>query len=154
MGMEVFALFKRKSGRRRREEIIDVAGRFISMSVTVARHAMHQGDNATGLLGFTYGVVDALCQRAGLDPAVTIRVLRDYLSVVYDGNQTRIQDTLKLIPQISTGARWAHSLDVGGQAVLQFLAADSRDLSQCFRLSRMLSNEDEKIATSTARFSA
>jgi hypothetical protein len=138
MGMEAFGLFKRKSSNKQCEEIIGVAGKFISMSVTLAGQAIYQADNATGVLGFTYGVVDALCQRAGLNPAVTIEVLKRYLSVVYEGDETRIQNTLKLIPQISTGPRWAHSLDVGGQAVLQFLAKDGQDLSQCLRLSRML----------------
>src|ERR1700674_5355711 len=103
MGMEVFSLFTRKSGSKQREEIIDVAGRFISMSVTLAGHAIYRGDNATGILGFTYGVVDALCQRAALNPAMTIEVLKRYFSVVYEGDETRVQNTLNLMPQISTG---------------------------------------------------
>jgi len=129
--------FSEKS--RRLDEIASIAGEFIAMSRSIAGELIDRDDNATGYLGFSCGVVDAMSHQAGLDVQDTKEVLNRYLSLVFNDDDQKVKNTLAVIAQIPGDASWSHSIEVGGHAALQFLASKSAFPSvACFALSKML----------------
>jgi hypothetical protein len=117
--MSIFNIFSRNS--KRLDEIANIAGEFIAMSRSMAGDLVDQGDNATGFLGFSCGVIDAMSYQAGLDVSDTKEVLKRYLSRVFNGDARKVADTLALVAQIPSSEDWSHSIEVGGRAALQFL---------------------------------
>ncbi|MFH5255903.1 hypothetical protein ACGTRS_32190, partial [Burkholderia semiarida] len=49
------------------DDFASIAGQFITISCLIAGDLIDQGNNATGLLGFSYGGIDAMSHQAGLD---------------------------------------------------------------------------------------
>lgn len=136
-------MFSRNS--KRMDEIANIAGEFIAMSRSIAGDLVDQGDNATGFLGFSCGVIDAMSYQAGLDVSDTQEVLKRYFSRVFNGDVQKVADTLVLVAQIPSSDDWSHSIEAGGRAAIQFLQSKDGYPPYAFTaLGKMLSKAKPK----------
>ena len=119
----VFSLFNRAP--RKIDEVVKVAEDFIAPCIAMAGDELIRvADNATGVLGFSYGVIEAMAHRANLSNDDSFEALRRYLSKVFGGDAAQVEKALSAIRDIPKDPKWARSIELGGQTALSFLAGE------------------------------
>lgn len=121
-------------------EIANVAGGFIQLSQTIAGSLIDEEDNATAFMSFSYGVVDAMCQRTGLDKADSYEVLRTFLLNTFRGNEDKVENALAVIALLTSDEQWLVPMKAGGSAALQFLQSttEGERFAACLALRKTL----------------
>ncbi len=122
---------------RRLDEIVEAATEFLGAQRAEATDLVDREDNAVGVLGFSYGVIDAMCLQAGLGIRETDEAFKRYLQqlLAHEGD---VEKTLRLIPRISVDGIWRHSIGTGASAGLVFLQNRISTLPPQFSLRNML----------------
>src|SRR5689334_11807409 len=122
---------------RRVDEIVEVATELLRAQQAEAVDLVRLNDNTLGVLGFSYGAIDAMCLLAGLGMREAHEAFMRYLQQVLL-HPDQVESTSRLIPQISSDEIWRHSIGVGASAGLVFLQDRGSTLSPQFSLRNML----------------
>ena len=119
-------------------KIVETAAQFLVTQRSAAGDLIDRGDNAIGFLGFSYGVMDAMCLHAGLGIRDTDEAFKCYLQRLVTRPE-EVERAIRLIARISSDRTWRHSIGVGASAGLWFLYHRSaRALPSQFSLRNML----------------
>jgi hypothetical protein len=114
---------------------------FIDSARRIADDLIDRGDNVFGLMGFSYGVIDAMGQRAGLDESDTEKLLDRYLIDTLVGDVARVEAVKTVMADVAASEDWSHAVLVGGQAAMEFIY-DGR-FSANYALRKMLEMKGE-----------
>jgi hypothetical protein len=122
---------------RRLDEIVEAATEFLGAQRADAADLADRDDNAVGVLGFSYGVIDAMCLQAGLGMRETDEAFKRYLQLLL-AHAGDVERTLRVIPRISVDGIWRHSIGIGASAGLVFLQNRISTVPPQFSLRNML----------------
>jgi hypothetical protein len=128
---------------RRLDEIVEAATELLAAQRAEAAELVDREDNAVGVLGFSYGVVDAMCLQAGLGMRETDEAFERYLQQLL-AHQAEVERALRLIPRISVDSAWRHSIGTGASAALVFLQNRISTLPPQFSLRNMLNEANAR----------
>src|SRR5436190_23392116 len=72
-------MFWSPSTTRQLDEIVEAAAQLLGLQRAEAADLVESDDNSMGVLGFSYGVFDAMCLQAGLGMRETDEAFKRYL---------------------------------------------------------------------------
>jgi len=130
-------MFWSPSTTRQLDEIVEAAAQLLGSQRAEAAELVENDDNSMGVLGFSYGVIDAMCLQAGLGMRETDEAFRRYLEQLVP-HVDDVEKTFKLIPQIAADEVWRYSIGTGASAGLVFLQDRTSTLHPQFSLRKML----------------
>ena len=130
-------MFRSPNATRRLDEIVEAATEFLQAQRAEAADLVDREDNVIGVLGYSYGAIDAMCLQAGLGIRETDEAFRRYLQQVLP-HANDIESTFRLISRISADGIWRHSIGTGASAGLVLLQNRTSTLPPQFSLRNML----------------
>lgn len=128
---------------RRLDEIVEAATELLEAQRADAADLIDRDNNAIGVVGFSYGVIDAMCLQAGLGMRETDEAFRRYLQQSLS-HADDVERTFRLISRISVDEIWRHSIGTGASAGLVFLQNRVGTLPPQFSLRNMLEETNAK----------
>jgi hypothetical protein len=143
-------MFCSRKTTRRLDEIVEAASELLGAQQADAADLVYRDDNAVGALGFSYGVIDAMCLQAGLGMREAHEAFRRYLQQLLP-HADEVESTSSLISRISCDEIWRHSIGTGASAGLVFIQNRGSTLSPQFSLRNMLKESSDRHRDAAVR---